>query len=139
MNPNQSVITTAVEFVRGYAKDHEFFTSDQACDSYKLSGLPMPESGKGWRDLWGGVMTRCNRAGYITKAGKSAPSSSSTHMASVVLWQSRLFTGERTVIGVGEVQLEELRRKWVLREIKDLRVLLWHAYDVGFAQASKAK
>ena len=126
-------VQLAVEFVRQFSLEAEFFTSSEVCDAYKAAGLPDPEGGKGWRDKWGGVMTRSAKANYIAKAGKAAPGSA-THMTSTVLWQSRLFKGERTVVETGKDQLEALRKGWVLNEFKDLRALLWKAYEIGFDQ-----
>lgn len=130
----------AAVFVRRYALEHEFFNSEAVLDAYKKAGLPIPPD-KGWRDKWGGVMIRAAKSGYIVKAGKSAPSSGSTHMSSTVLWQSRIFEGERTMVETGKDYLEQLRTAWVLRSVTDLRELLWKAYEFGYSQgaADKAK
>lgn len=133
-----NAVALAVGFVGQFAIEVEFFTSSEVCDAYKAAGLPDPEGGKGWRDKWGGVMTRSAKEGYITKAGKAAPGSA-THMASTVLWQSNLFKGERTIVETGKDQLEALRKGWVLNEFKDLRTLLWKAYEIGFDQGTSGR
>jgi hypothetical protein len=128
----------AHKFVRGYAEDHELFSSEAVCDAYKAAGLPVPPD-KGWRDRWGAVMSRAAKANIIEKVGKITPTSGSTHMNSTVQWRSRVYKGEYTAIETGKDRIEDLRRSWINRDIKDIRALLWQAYEFGYAQASAGK
>lgn len=65
------------------------------------------------------------------KAGKVAPTSKQSHTSSLVQWQSRLFKGEQSLVGVTvKDQLEAIRKDVVLRKI-DLRTALWKAYEIG--------
>jgi hypothetical protein len=133
-------VLRAIEFVREYALSHEFFGSEEVCNAYKAAGLPEPEGGKGWRDKWGGVMTRSKVAGYIQKAGKFVPTSGATHMASTALWQSKVFKGERTAVETGKDEIERLYQQWATRKFNGtLRDLLWHAYEFGFDQAATGR
>jgi hypothetical protein len=129
----------AIAFVRKYAEEHEFFTSSEVCDAYKAHGGPAPDNGKGWRDVWGGVMAKSHTMGVLLKAGKSAPKGTSTHMSSTVLWQSRVFKGEPAMVEVGASQLRALRHSWVTNGHKDLMALLWDAYEIGFSQGQISK
>jgi hypothetical protein len=128
----------AHDFVRTYAATHEYFRSEEVCDAYKAAGLPTPPD-KGWRDRWGTVMTRAKNSGFIKKAGKAAPMSGSTHMASTALWMSNLFKGERTVTETGSDRIEGLRKAWVERRVTDLRQLLWQAYEFGYDQGAAGR
>lgn len=121
----------ALLFVKEYCEKTEFFTPDQACDAAKAAGVPPPPGGKGWRDNWGQVMRLAKQAGYIRKAGVASPTSKDTHVATVTLWQSMLYKGEKTLLEVGVRVVEEMRKKWVTKEIKDIRTLLERTYEMG--------
>jgi hypothetical protein len=132
-------VDQAHDFVRQYATQHEFFVSDEVCQAYRAAGLPDPPGDKGWRDKWGGVMTRAAKAGYIKKGGKAVPGTGATHMASTALWLSHLYKGERTMVETGADRIEELRKLWVTRKATDLRALLWQAYEFGYDQGAQGK
>lgn len=127
------------DFVKQWCTDHEYFLSEEMLTAYKKAGLPTPEGDKGWRDKWGGVITRSQRAGFIKKVGKAAPASRATHMSSTALWMSMLYQGERTVIETGASRIDELRMLWVDKKITNLRQLLWEAYEFGYDQGASKK
>jgi len=137
--PTKQAKEAAVGFVRAYATTHEFFGSEEVCDAFKKRGGPDPDTGKGWRDLWGPVMRQAAQEGVITKAGKTVPRSGSTHMASTVLWRSNLYKGHASLTVTGQNYIEELRKAWVLRRVTDIRQLLWKAYEYGFDQGVAGK
>jgi len=134
-----SPIGEAMAFVRDYGKTHEYFVSDEVCQAYKDAGLPEPAGGKGWRDKWGGVMMRCVNAGFIRAVGRTVSATRTTHRPFVPLYMSMTFQGERTLMETGHTKIEALRKKWVLRQVKDIRELLWEMYDFAYEQAVSAK
>lgn len=122
----------ALAFIRQYSVDNETFTADQVCDAYKASGGPEPAGGKGWRDKWGVLMKTAERSEWIKNAGKTTPTSRSTHATTTILWMSRLFKGERTLQDSGLEYCKSLRMRWVAREESDLLKLLMKAHDHGY-------
>lgn len=130
---------TALDFVRDYATKHKYFGSEAVCDAYKGAGLPCP-AGKGWRDSWGGIISRAKANGWIVKCGRYIPASGATHMDSTSLWMSRLYDGdeELTTPDANEV-LEGMRKEFLLSPNKDLRALLWKMYDYAFNAGLYAK
>jgi hypothetical protein len=136
----EPAVLRAVEFIGEYAREHERFGSEEVCNAYKAAGLPEPEGGKGWRDKWGGVMTRAMHRGFIKKGGMFVPTSGATHMTATREWVSNLYKGERTVIETGSDELERLYVAWTQRKFNGtLRDLLLKAYDHGFNQALAGK
>lgn len=119
----------AKEFIRAYAKDHQFFTGGDVLEAYRAAGNPDPDGG--WRNVWGGLISSCAKQGWFVKSGRVAPSSAQSHTATLVQWESRLFTGVQSLVGASVFDtLEALRRDVVLRKT-DLRTALQRAFDLG--------
>lgn len=123
---------SALEFIRAYAKDHQFFTGGDVLSEFRASGLPY--SDQDWRNKWGAVISDGAKRGWYVKAGRVKPSSKQSHTTTLVQWQSRIYSGEQSLVGTtAQMQIEEIRKDFVLRKI-DLRTALWRAYEFGAEQ-----
>lgn len=119
----------ALAFIKSYACDHQFFTGGDVLAAFREAKVPGAE--QDWRNRWGALISACARQGWLVKAGRVAPSSSQSHTATLVQWQSRLFTGVPALVGTTMAdQLEAIRKDFVLRKV-DLRTALQRAYDLG--------
>lgn len=118
-----------MEFIRQYATVNEFFTGGDVLAEYRKSQLPGHTLN--WRNKWGARISEGARRGWYRKSGKVTPTTKQSHTDKLVLWQSRVYTGTQSLSGktIGD-QLEEIRKKFVLREI-DIRKALWMAYELG--------
>lgn len=124
----------AVEFIRQYAKTHQFFTGGDILAAFRASGVK--GSSQDWRNKWGGLISSCANRGWFVKSGRVAPTSLQSHTTSLVQWHSRLYQGEQALVGVtAREQLEALRKDFVLKKM-DLRVALWKAYELGLEAAN---
>lgn len=122
----------ALDFIRQYAIQNQFFTGGDILDAYRQAGHPDPENG--WRNTWAVLVTRGAKSGWYVKSGRVAPKSKQSHTSSLVRWQSRLFSGAQHLTGeTAKDSLEALRKAVVFREL-DIRTALWKAYELGVAQ-----
>lgn len=120
---------SALEFIRGYAVSHQFFTGGDILASYRESGHQGPASG--WRNVWAALVCEGHRRGWYVKAGRVVPTSHQSHTGSLTQWHSKIFTGVQALTGTTDSdQLEAIRRDLVTRKI-DVRKALWKAYELG--------
>lgn len=123
----------ALNFLKAYAVENQFFTGGDVLDAFRKTNLPGADLN--WRNKWGALITEgANRAWYV-KAGRVAPTSKQSHTKTLVQWKSRLYTGEDSLAGfTANEYIEELRKKVVLREM-DIRTALWRLYDYASEKA----
>lgn len=126
---DESIKAMALDYLRKYAEDHQFFTGGDVLEAYRADGHPDPSSG--WRNVWAALVSTGARKGWYSKAGRVAPKSKQSHTGSLTQWHSKLFTGVQSLTGTTDNdQLEDLRRAVITRAM-DIRTALSKAYELG--------
>lgn len=125
----------AVQFIKKFASETEYFTGGDVLEAFRNSGLPGSELD--WRNRWGGLISSCNKVGLLVRAGRVAPTSKQSHTDSLTLWKSRLYSGPQSLTHKDHaaVLVSELRRKVLCREMS-IEDAFWKMYERGWVDHS---
>lgn len=131
----QELKELALDFVKQYAVEHQFFTGGDVLDAYRATGSA--DSKLDWRNRWGAVIKEGASREWYKRSGRVAPTTKQSHTSSLVQWQSNLFKGVQSLVGTTATdQLEAIRKDFVLRKL-DARQALWKAYELGVEQGAQ--
>lgn len=126
---DQETKAIAVNFIKAFAADVQYFNGGTVLAAFRESGLPGADLD--WRNTWGALISSCAKKGWFIRAGRVAPESPQSHTATLVQWESRLFRGVPSLSGVTvHEQLVNLRKAVFLRKM-DLMTALQKAFNLG--------
>lgn len=127
--PPIQVRDVALNFIKEYAQEHEFFTGGDVLAAYRIAQKPGWMSN--WRNKWGALISEGARKRWYRKAGKIAPNTFQSHTDRLVQWKSLIYTGTQSLTGKTVAdQLDEIRKRFCLREITLIQAL-WMAVQIG--------
>jgi hypothetical protein len=129
----EEITDIAVRFFHAYAQCNYRFTSSEVMDAFMLRNATLKPDGKGWRDGWGGITSRALRAGIMEHCGYARTPERHRHEEFGKLYQSKVFTGDRSIYPPTELSvLFDLVNDWRRGRERDPMVLAKKAYELGF-------
>jgi len=125
----------AMAFFASYARENRYFTGGDVLSAWRATGEAIALAD--WRNRWGAICTHAKAEGLISKAGRVRPTSSQSHSATLVLWESNLcVSSDASVTKItAKHRLKDLTSR-VEAGALSLEAALWKAHELGIEDAA---
>jgi hypothetical protein len=129
----EEITDIAVRFFHAYAQVNYRFTSSEVMDAFMLRYDAKKPNAKGQRDGWGTVTSSALRLNIMEHCGYARTPEKHRHEEFGKLYQSKVFTGDKSDYPPTELSLlYDLVNNWRRGRERDPMALAKKAYELGF-------